>query len=121
MLEPSSKLGSFLFKTRFVRHFGRKVLKRLPVYSTLLPDGNKILIRPADRSHQWTVNEIYQERAYEQMFDISAGDTVIDVGANIGIFTVKASKLVGPTGTVISLEPASKSFTLLEANIMRND
>jgi len=120
MLEPSSRAGSFLFKTRFVRHFGRKLLRRLPVYSTLLPDGNKILIRPADRSHEWTVQEIYQERAYERMFNISVGDTVIDVGANIGVFTVKASKLVGPAGTVISLEPSPKSFTLLEANIMRN-
>jgi FkbM family methyltransferase len=55
------------------------------------------------------------------MFDISVGDTVIDVGANIGVFTVKASRLVGPNGRVISLEPASKSFTLLEANILRND
>lgn len=121
MLEPSSRIGSFLFKTRVIRHYGRKVLRRLPTYSTLLPDGNKILIRPADKSHEWTVQEIYQERAYEQMFSISKGDTVIDVGANIGIFTVKASRLVGPTGTVVSLEPASKSFTLLEANIERND
>ncbi len=120
MLEPSSKVGSFLFKTRFVRHFGRKILRRLPVYSTLLADGNKILIRPADRSHESTVKEIYQERVYERMFSISVGDTIIDVGANIGVFTVKASKLVGPTGTVISFEPASKNFRLLEANIMRN-
>jgi len=87
----------------------------------LLPDGNRILIRPNDKSQEWAIEEVYQERVYERMFNISVGDTVIDVGANIGAFTVKASKLVGPTGTVISLEPASKSFTLLDANIRRND
>jgi hypothetical protein len=33
------------------------------------------------------------------------GDVVVDVGANIGFYTVLASILVGPTGRVVASEP----------------
>jgi FkbM family methyltransferase len=36
---------------------------------------------------------------------LSSGDTFIDVGANIGDWTLPAAKLVGPTGRVLAFEP----------------
>ncbi len=33
------------------------------------------------------------------------GDTAIDVGANVGFFTILAASLVGPSGRVVSFEP----------------
>jgi len=36
---------------------------------------------------------------------VKPGDTVIDVGANIGMITLLASHLVGPEGRVLSFEP----------------
>ena len=36
---------------------------------------------------------------------IKSGDTVVDVGANRGMFALAASKLVGDDGRVISFEP----------------
>jgi FkbM family methyltransferase len=44
------------------------------------------------------------------------GDWAIDVGANLGIYTARMSKLVGPTGRVIALEPILESFSVLVAN-----
>lgn len=44
------------------------------------------------------------------------GMTVIDVGAHIGYFTVLFSKLVGPTGRVISFEADPDNFDLLKKN-----
>ena len=51
---------------------------------------------------------------------IRPGDTVIDVGANIGYFTLLAATLVGPKGRVFSFEPCREHFLLLEKNITRN-
>jgi len=48
------------------------------------------------------------------------GDSFIDVGANIGYYSMLASKRVGKTGSVISLEPDPDNFALLEKNITRN-
>jgi FkbM family methyltransferase len=48
---------------------------------------------------------------------ISAGDWVIDIGANIGHYTCKLSQLVGPSGRVISVEPVPETFELLSANV----
>lgn len=48
---------------------------------------------------------------------ISAGDWVIDVGANVGHYTKRFSELVGPTGRVIAFEPVLETFALLAANL----
>lgn len=47
---------------------------------------------------------------------IKKGDIVLDIGANIGFFSVVLSKLVGDTGTVHSFEPVLENFKLLQNN-----
>lgn len=47
---------------------------------------------------------------------LSPGDWAIDVGANVGHYTLGISKLVGPSGRVIALEPIPETFELLAAN-----
>lgn len=51
---------------------------------------------------------------------IGPGDVVVDVGANIGYFTVLMGKLVGPTGCVFAVEPDDRNFELLSENVARN-
>ncbi|SRR5579875_623238 len=51
---------------------------------------------------------------------LRTGDLVVDVGANIGYFSLLASKLVGPSGKVISIEAAPQTFDLLRWNLERN-
>lgn len=51
---------------------------------------------------------------------VPRGGIVIDAGANLGIYTVVASRLVGNSGTVLSFEPAAESFPVLERNIELN-
>jgi len=46
--------------------------------------------------------------------------TVVDVGANVGWFTLIASKKVGFQGTVVAIEPEPKNFSLLCKNIRDN-
>ena len=51
---------------------------------------------------------------------LSPGSVFIDVGANLGIYTLVASKLVGEAGRVIAFEPSAQSFPLLLQNIELN-
>lgn len=51
---------------------------------------------------------------------LQEGDTIVDVGANIGYFSLLASTLVGQDGKVISIEAAPETFHLLQKNIERN-
>jgi FkbM family methyltransferase len=48
------------------------------------------------------------------------GDTVVDVGANVGLFTLLSSRAVGHSGRVISFEPDPTTFRYLESNLQLN-
>jgi FkbM family methyltransferase len=48
---------------------------------------------------------------------IHAGQTVVDIGANFGMYTRFLSEFVGPTGTVLSLEPVPETFSYLTNNV----
>lgn len=51
---------------------------------------------------------------------IRPGDTVLDIGANIGMITVAMAKLVGSEGRVHSFEPNPSMIGLLRQAIARN-
>lgn len=48
--------------------------------------------------------------------NLTRGDTFWDVGANVGLFSLLAARIVGPTGNVVSFEPATEVFQLLCRN-----
>lgn len=47
---------------------------------------------------------------------IKPGDRFLDIGANVGYYTVLAAECVGSTGQVISIEPDDTNFEILDAN-----
>jgi FkbM family methyltransferase len=51
---------------------------------------------------------------------VRPGDTVVDVGANIGYNAVFAAALVGPGGKVIAIEPAGDNLDVLQRNVAAN-
>lgn len=60
------------------------------------------------------------EKEFDFLDDVLvAGDCVIDVGANVGHYTLKMSRLVGPKGRVIAFEPVTETFELLAVNVAR--
>jgi FkbM family methyltransferase len=48
------------------------------------------------------------------------GATVCDVGANIGVYTVFCSDVVGSEGRVVSVEAHPRTFSFLERNVRSN-
>ena len=51
---------------------------------------------------------------------VRPGMTALDVGANLGLYTVLLSRLVGPAGRVIAFEPDPHHFALLKRNCALN-
>lgn len=52
---------------------------------------------------------------------LKSGDTVLDIGANIGYYSVIFSKIVGEKGTVFAFEPTKHFLPVLEKNLDVND
>jgi FkbM family methyltransferase len=58
------------------------------------------------------------EREFARLRDwVGAGDWVVDIGANVGHYTLELSSIVGPTGRVFAFEPIPHTFELLAANV----
>jgi hypothetical protein len=60
-----------------------------------------------------------QERWFEKEIDflrhwLQPGMTAIDVGANLGVYSLPMVRLVGPGGNVFAYEPGSETRALLE-------
>jgi FkbM family methyltransferase len=60
-----------------------------------------------------------EERAALERY-VRPGMTVVDVGSNLGLYTVLLSHLVGPTGRVLAFEPDPGLFVLLQRNCALN-
>ena len=59
----------------------------------------------------------------EQLFIakiLRRGDYVVDIGANIGLYSLIAAKLVGSKGRVISFEPTPESYNRFTTNVTIN-
>lgn len=48
------------------------------------------------------------------------GDTVLDIGANVGFFTLIAAQAVGPAGRVVAFEPIESNAAALRRNLALN-
>lgn len=51
---------------------------------------------------------------------IKPGQTIVDIGANVGYFTILAAKLVGITGKIIGFEANPNVYEILKDNISMN-
>jgi FkbM family methyltransferase len=84
-----------------------------------LASGYRIFISPADNlSYLLGTNEPHLQKAIHQY--VSAGDTVYDIGANIGYVSLSLAKRVGPQGSVIAFEPIPQNIEAFRKNIALN-
>jgi FkbM family methyltransferase len=51
---------------------------------------------------------------------LKSGDTVLDIGANVGLFSFLGSAIVGDKGTIHAFEPSKNTFDALNSNIKLN-
>ncbi len=84
----------------------------------LLPDGNKLVFRPFAQGEPDVVRDIYEYGHYD-FLKINEDDVVVDVGAHIGVFTLRVARHV-VDGKIIGIEPYPSSFKLLKKNVGHN-
>jgi FkbM family methyltransferase len=79
-------------------------------------DGVRLALDVADTSVSRTlIDTLRYEEHVTGVFNrfLKPGMNVLDVGANVGYFTALASRLVGPAGRVVALEPNSENCRLI--------
>lgn len=85
--------------------------------TSFFDDKVTIHLRPGNLSSDWlVVEEVYQDNCYQFDPKYIKNGVVIDVGANIGTFSL----LVPPHVTVLAFEPEPHNFALLETNLREN-
>jgi len=74
-----------------------------------------------DVDYRFYLNDFEENTIRQYLLSIKPGMTVIDVGANIGIYTLLASNQVGVNGHVYAFEPAHRAYIKLKNNIEINN
>ena len=113
----------------FVQHgldfptFTYKLLKKIGLDKVLLllidmpKQGYKFFCRINRDDFLFMTNH---ENEIMKYFIPKEGDTVVDVGAHIGLYSLIAAKRVGTSGKVIAIEPDPENFKILKKNILLN-
>lgn len=88
------------------------------------PDFFDIVFPFLGRRNRYIQEEVYTNKAFslEGPYEyrevmIKPGDFVIDAGANVGLFSVVASKKAGLEGRIFSFEPIEEARSFLEYNV----
>src|SRR5262249_15305147 len=110
----------------FPRGFGlpATIAKRLtdvPLWTELEP-GVKMLLDPRDLISRVLLEtgESDPETWHAAALHLPSGGTYVDVGAQIGYCSLKASALVGSEGRVVAIEANPDTVKLLRQNIHAN-
>jgi len=114
---------SKISKKSLIGKFLRKILKLLPKNS-VLPilqgklRGTKWIISSGVFSYWLGCYESEKQKSFIKQ--IKSGDVVYDIGANVGFYTLLASKLVEDRGRVYAFEPLPRNIFYLKKHISLN-
>ncbi len=100
----------------------------LPKQRIVETQGSRMYMNPDNLPERFKETFKYHitSGAYEELTTelfkevINEGDIIVDAGANIGYFTLLASRLVGKEGRVYAFEPETFNYSLLVRNIELN-
>lgn len=99
---------------------------KIPLFSTKylkLVQGHRMFLHPRDAviTPSLATFGVFEpfESAIMRKY-IKKGDSVLDIGANIGYYTLIFAQLVGSAGRVFAFEPDPENFALLQKNIEMN-
>ena len=110
---PSFYFMSFLYKVIKFLRLGNPVSLKISV-----PKYNYKVLCPIKKEE--IINMTIREDDIIEHFTPKQGDIVIDIGANIGRYTIISSKRVGTKGKVVAIEAHPGNFEILNRNIKLN-
>lgn len=114
---------NFVSRYGLSRYLPLKFIKRFTIGRLIkytLVDGHRMYLDERD-SLKLLVNGSYELFKTDLVKKhVRPGDIVVDVGANIGYYTLLFAKLVGENGKVYAFEPDPTNFRLLQKNVQVN-
>jgi FkbM family methyltransferase len=87
-----------------------------PLKETTLANGSKIVCL-SEQEAKFSYQEV--QDYFKHGIELHEGDTVVDVGANIGIFTLWVSQFLKNQVTLYAFEPIPSIFEALRQNALR--
>jgi FkbM family methyltransferase len=114
--------ANFMLSAEFGRNNPQLAMTESNIVIKEIDGGLRLFVDLADHVIGWGVIR----GAYEQLEidfmkrTVKPGETVLDVGAHIGLFTITAANLVGQEGKVYSFEPLPQNRSLLERSVIEN-
>jgi FkbM family methyltransferase len=108
---------------RPIRHLLARCLwaSRLCTLLTISYRGLRLRFHPTSLSAVlWANPDVQRDDDAFFAAYLRPGDTVVDVGSNIGTLTLNAARGVGPRGRVYSFEPHPRTFSFLVDNLKLN-
>jgi FkbM family methyltransferase len=117
---------SGLENNQFILNIYRFVVKGLTTQSGLRKIktfGVEIFVDASDHSMvPGLLNGTYEKHEIAWLRkNLKAGDVFIDVGANVGLYSNIASKIVGKNGIVIAIEATPSTAEILKQNLTLNE
>lgn len=109
-------------KTFVMREIFPRLAPEAADFTTPAPGGGLVRARLTE-STGWDLlhgADVEGEELRWAVGRVRPGDTVVDAGANIGLFTVPLARAVGSTGCVIAIEPNAAAVERLRASIALN-
>ena len=100
---------------RWVNLIGRR-----PVFDCVVSTADGLFKLRRSVHNLGVVWATVDEQSASHVFQPEDGEIVLDVGANIGLYTVRASRLVGSQGKVIAIEAEPANFDALLFNLKLN-
>jgi len=97
-----------------IAQFGHRQLRRCR-YGWMLIEG-PFIGKCLELYGEYSEGEVALMRQF-----VGPGDSVIDVGANIGDLTLPLARMVGPAGRIYAVESHSDTFNVLCANLALNE
>jgi FkbM family methyltransferase len=80
--------------------------------------GRKWLVGSGVHSCWMGSYELEKQRVFAEL--VRPGETVFDLGANVGFYTLLGSELVGPSGLVYAFEPLPRNLLYLRRHVALN-
>ena len=96
-------------------------------YRIFIDRNTKVRLKEECINVAWDIVKRYLEPTSREeylgqgkFYGFKAGNIVVEVGAYIGYFTMRASELVGRSGRVVAIEAINDNFELLKKNVEAN-
>jgi FkbM family methyltransferase len=89
--------------------------------ATIDYNGTKLVYSTPNDTTRWRANTLLTKEpgTIEWLNEIQEGEVLVDIGANVGMYTVFAAKVRG--ANVLAFEPESQNYAVLNKNISLNN